>query len=393
MADLYTGKYLDGAGLQILWNKLKVEYAKYAKLDGDNTLNGVNTFAQTIVVPGVKTAAGDNTKLFADGGGFVNVSDFATAGHNHDAVYVNVTGDTMTGDLTIGSSEAAANLTVYGTGTFSDYVTAKGFKVGVQTGFLKADGSVDTNIYALKSDFDNHNHDAVYARLAADNTLTGANVFTHVDGVKAKKFVVDGGLATDLLLANGDVKPVSYFATSAGLTAATDRITTIEGNYIKKDGSVAMEGGLTINSTLNVTGKSTLADTQVSTFEATGAATLTTASAQSITLSSAITADAQATTKKYVDDEIGKAIDTAINNLGAVLEFKGSVSKAGDLPTSAALGDVWVVAVAGTYAGEVCEVGDMLICTVASETAPTWTIIQRNIPGVLTESDINAILV
>lgn len=389
MADLYTGKYLDGAGLQILWDKLKVEYAKYAKLDGDNTLNGVNTFAQTIVVPGVKTAAGDNTKLFADGGGFVNVSDFATAGHNHDDVYVNVTGDTMTGALTIGSSEAAANLTVYGTGTFSDYVTAKGFKVGAQTGFLKADGSVDTNIYALKSDFDNHNHDAVYAKLGADNTLTGANVFTHVDGVKAKKFVVDGETADKLLLANGELKEVSYFATSAGLTDATGRISTIEENYIKKDGSVAMTGGLTINSTLNVTGKSTLADTQVSTFEATGAATLTTASAQSITLSSAITADAQATTKKYVDDKV----NAAITDLGAVLEFKGSVSKAGDLPTSAALGDVYVVAVAGTYAGEVCEVGDMLICTVASETAPTWTIIQRNIPGVLTESDINAILV
>ena len=353
MADLYTGKYLDGAGLQILWNKLKVTFATLA---GDNKFDGVNTFAQTIVVPGVKTAAGDNTKLFADGGGFVNVSDFATADHNHDDVYVNVAGDTMTGALTIGSSSSAAALTVYGTGTFSDYVIAKGFKVGAQTGFLKADGSVDTNTYAL----DNHNHNTVYARLAADNTLTGANVFTHVDGVKAKKFVVDGGTADNLLLANGELKAVSYFATSADLTAATDRISTIEDNYIKKDGSVAMTGEL---------------------------------SATSITLSTAITADAQATTKKYVDDEIGKAINTAINNLGAVLEFKGSVSKVGDLPTSAALGDTYVVAVAGTYAGEVCEVGDMLICTVASETAPTWTIIQRNIPGVLTESDINAILV
>lgn len=354
MADLYTGKYLDGAGLQILWNKLKVTFATLA---GNNNFAGVNTFAQTIVVPGVKTAAGDNTKLFADGGGFVNVSDFATAGHNHDAVYVNVAGDTMTGDLTIGSSEAAANLTVYGTGTFSDYVTAKGFKVGAQTGFLKADGSVDPNIYALKSDFDDHNHDTVYARLAADNTLTGANVFTHVDGVKAKKFVVDGGTEDNLLLANGTLKSVYDFATAFKMQDAEERIGAIEANYVSRsehDGDIE---------TVNSAAKS-YTDEKYN--------------------------DAIA----YTDTKVSDAINTAINNLGAVLEFKGSVSAEGDLPTEAVeLGWTYVVAVAGTYAGEVCEVGDMLICTDEVMGTPTWTIIQRNIPGVLTESDINAILV
>ena len=107
------------------------------------------------------------------------------------------------------------------------------------------------------------------------------------------------------------------------------------------------------------------------------------------------TEDNAAATKKYVDDAV-KNFDT----LNQVLKFKGSIdSESGDrLLSTSSVGDTYVVAAAGTYAGEVCEVGDMIICTASTQQAngewkaTAWTVIQRNIPGVLTTQDITDLL-
>lgn len=96
------------------------------------------------------------------------------------------------------------------------------------------------------------------------------------------------------------------------------------------------------------------------------------------------TATAQYTTvkvpsKKYVDDQIFasfKANDAMI--------YKGTVSKDADLPYKACnQGWTYRVAVAGTYAGQVCEVGDMIICLTdgTSSVTGTWNVINTNIDG------------
>lgn len=83
--------------------------------------------------------------------------------------------------------------------------------------------------------------------------------------------------------------------------------------------------------------------------------------------------------KKYVDDQISasfKANDAMI--------YKGTVSKDSDLPYKACnQGWTYRVAVAGTYAGQVCEVGDMIICLTDGTTSVTgtWNVINTNVDG------------
>ena len=83
---------------------------------------------------------------------------------------------------------------------------------------------------------------------------------------------------------------------------------------------------------------------------------------------------------KAVYDYVGTAV-------GAVdaMRFKGTIGTGGDvssLPTSGVkVGDTYRVITAGTYAGQTCEVGDLIIATA---TTPTWTVAQTNIDGAIT---------
>lgn len=63
--------------------------------------------------------------------------------------------------------------------------------------------------------------------------------------------------------------------------------------------------------------------------------------------------------------------------LVSVLKYKGTVNKTSGLPASHKVGDVYVVAEAGTYAGQSCEVGDYIICKTAGTTANNahWDVI------------------
>ena len=93
-------------------------------------------------------------------------------------------------------------------------------------------------------------------------------------------------------------------------------------------------------------------------------------------------------TKKYVDDklgDLGKALDTSLILRGVVAtEAKNGMVK---LPTTgASVGDIYKVGERGTYAGQVCEVGDMIICVKTDVDAdgkelgtnPEWVVIQAN---------------
>lgn len=66
--------------------------------------------------------------------------------------------------------------------------------------------------------------------------------------------------------------------------------------------------------------------------------------------------------------------------------FKGVINSNSDLPATHEVGWTYKVGTIGTYAGESCEVGDMIMCitdgTVADNTH--WSIIQTNIDGAVT---------
>ena len=279
-----TGKYLDGAGLSKVWEKVKgYSSSNYLPLSGGNISGNLST---------------------------------------------------------------SGTLSVTGEATFTNNVTAKGFKVGNQIGFLKANGTIDdTNYLPLTggtTDFLNS------TKITVGNLgqLTGGEN----DGFDL--YVIGSAYARSFsamqVNLSGSITSNKQATTKKYVDDKVSTVTSSLGNYLPLTGGT-------------LTGP--------------------------LTLTSAITQDTQATTKKYVDDKVS----TAISSLNEVLKFKGSINSTSALPTSAVLGWVYLVSEEGTYAGEVCEIGDMIICTTASTTAPTWTIIQRNIPGVMSNAEIDSI--
>ena len=81
---------------------------------------------------------------------------------------------------------------------------------------------------------------------------------------------------------------------------------------------------------------------------------------------------------------VANYVSTAIGAADA-MRFKGTIGTGGtvtSLPTSnVKVGDTYRVITAGTYASQVCEVGDLIIATA---TTPTWTVAQTNIEGAIT---------
>lgn len=86
------------------------------------------------------------------------------------------------------------------------------------------------------------------------------------------------------------------------------------------------------------------------------------------------------------------ATKSEISALTSALVYKGTVDAKYALPTkNVKIGDVYVVAAAGTFAGQTCEPGDMIIAQTASNAegtpAPTWTVVQTNINGAVTSTN------
>lgn len=96
------------------------------------------------------------------------------------------------------------------------------------------------------------------------------------------------------------------------------------------------------------------------------------------------TTDYAAATKKYADDLIAGVADAML--------FKGTLGTTADgatvtsLPASHKVGWTYKVVTAATYAGHVCEVGDMIACITTRTTANNadWTVYQANIDGAVT---------
>lgn len=82
------------------------------------------------------------------------------------------------------------------------------------------------------------------------------------------------------------------------------------------------------------------------------------------------------------------AVDSKIATADA-MRFKGTLGTGGTttaLPASHKVGDTYKVIAAGTYAGQKCEAGDMVVCVTSGTTANDahWTVIQANVDGAVT---------
>ena len=114
-------------------------------------------------------------------------------------------------------------------------------------------------------------------------------------------------------------------------------------------------------------------------------------------LSGAIPSAVTATTQTAGDNSTKIAttafVTSAINaSFGAndAMLFKGTIGSSGAtvtaLPDTHSQGWTYKVATAGTYAGKVCEIGDMIICVTDGTSANNdhWTVVQNNIDGAVT---------
>lgn len=85
------------------------------------------------------------------------------------------------------------------------------------------------------------------------------------------------------------------------------------------------------------------------------------------------------------------AVATAIGAADA-MRFKGTIGTGGTvtaLPNSHQRGDTYRVITAGTYAGQTCEIGDLIIALGTSGTSATdWTVAQTNIDGAITGVEV-----
>lgn len=95
------------------------------------------------------------------------------------------------------------------------------------------------------------------------------------------------------------------------------------------------------------------------------------------------TSTTQAASTAYVERAVG-----AVLGANDAMVFRGVVDAGHALPEEAYLvGWTYKVNEAGTYAGQPCEVGDMLVCVKAFAEAAAdadWTVVQTNIDGAVT---------
>lgn len=102
----------------------------------------------------------------------------------------------------------------------------------------------------------------------------------------------------------------------------------------------------------------------------------------------------------YTENEINDKLNAINDKIGALLGandalvFKGIIDGKHPLPTANyKVGHTYRVNEAGTYAGQKCEQGDLIICIVdaLSTNTPHWTVAQTNIDGAVTGPDASTV--
>lgn len=89
-----------------------------------------------------------------------------------------------------------------------------------------------------------------------------------------------------------------------------------------------------------------------------------------------------------VQNKVIKAYVDAIISASQGIVYKGVVNEPADIPTTYEVGWLYMVGTAGTYVGQTCEVGDLIIAVVERDGTGNqdsdWDVIQTNIEGAIT---------
>lgn len=95
-----------------------------------------------------------------------------------------------------------------------------------------------------------------------------------------------------------------------------------------------------------------------------------------------------ATSTNAVQNKVIKAYVDAIISASQGIVYKGTINSVNDIPTTYDVGWLYMIGTAGTYVGQKCEVGDLMIAVVArtgtGNQNSDWDVIQTNIEGAIT---------
>lgn len=90
-----------------------------------------------------------------------------------------------------------------------------------------------------------------------------------------------------------------------------------------------------------------------------------------------------------VQNKVIKAYVDGIVAASQGVVYKGVINKVADIPTTYDIGWLYMIGTAGTYVGQACEVGDLMIAVVERKGTGNqnsdWDVIQTNINGAITE--------
>ncbi len=182
-------------------------------------------------------------------------------------------------------------------------------------------------------------------------------------------------------IANGKVDK------AAGKGLSTNDYTTEE-----KDKLAGIDTGATKNTVdTTISSTSTNAISAKAVYEALQKKAATTSPSFTGTPTAPTPADGDSTTKIATTAFVNNAVSSAVAGVDA-MRFKGTLGTGGTvtvLPTTYKVGDTYRVITAGTYAGQVCEIGD-LVMAIESKDAKNnldtdWTVAQTNINGAITK--------
>lgn len=199
-----------------------------------------------------------------------------------------------------------------------------------------------------------------------------------------------GTITVDSELSSTSINPVQNKVINSALGNKVDKstvdtlsgkVSTLESQMVSMPADISAMGGSTSY-------KLTLEDADGSTLGA--GATISQATSTNVgvvKLDSSVTASgANPVTGKAIHDYVGNAIAAS-----DAMIFKGTLGTGGTitaLPTTYKTGWTYRVITAGTYAGNVCEVGDLVIALVdrsgSGNVNADWTVAQTNINGAIT---------
>lgn len=255
-------------------------------------------------------------------------------------------------------------------------VNIEGSSTEVPVHGLKSAAYTESSSYAAST----HSHSEVSALANGFMSIEDKSKLDGIeDGAQVNKVNSVAGRTGAVVLTKSDVglskvdntsdleKPISTATQSAlNLKANSSDVTSHTSNKSNPHRVTAAQVGLG-----NVTNESKA--TMFTSPNFTGKPTAPTASANNNSTQVATTA--------YVDT----AINAHIAELAGVMTFKGVVNKTTSLPSSGyKKGWTYVVETAGTYAGDICEPGDMIICISDYNTSSKnedWNHIQTNLNG------------